>query len=95
MSFSWEPRWEKIEVNSCGIIVRTCRDKITRMIACPICLNAAKHCLNEENSENYESRLIFFYTPEDVILHIKDYHVYRVIRKKFIDKELDESIDYA
>lgn len=80
-------------MESHGISIRTCRDKITKLIACPICLNAAIYCLDEENSERYEPRLIFFYTPEDLMSHIRDYHVYRAIRKKFIDREIDESSD--
>lgn len=93
LSFSWEPRWEKIIVESHGVVVRTCRDKITKMIACPICINAASACLNEENSEEYEPRLIFFYSFEDLIQHIRDYHVYRSIRRKFLEKEVDEASD--
>ncbi|MEM0355922.1 MAG: hypothetical protein QXT88_02740 [Desulfurococcaceae archaeon] len=94
MSFSWEPRWEKIIVESHGIVVRTCRDRITKMIACPICVNAAITCLDEENSERYEPKLIFFYSFEDLIQHIRDYHVYRAIRKKFLEKDVDDNSDY-
>lgn len=64
-----------------GIKFRTCRDKITGLIACPVCIHAASKCLGEKPPSNYEYENSFFYTVEDLIEHLKGYHIHD-LRKK-------------
>ncbi|OYT38639.1 MAG: hypothetical protein B6U89_05485 [Desulfurococcales archaeon ex4484_58] len=82
MAYTWEPRWEKIKIEKYGVIIHTCRDKITGMIACPICIHAASKCLGiEKIPATYKQKNIFFFTPEDLIIHIREYHTYGYLRK--------------
>ncbi|MEM1628983.1 MAG: hypothetical protein QXP02_05150 [Desulfurococcaceae archaeon] len=75
MAYTWEPRWEVFEVKTHGIELRTCRDKITGLIACPICIHAASKCLGQPApSKEYEYENSFFYTVDDLIEHLKNYH---------------------
>ncbi len=76
MAYVWEPRWEPYIVEVNGIKIRTCRDKTTGMIACPICIHAASKCLElskEPRNYNYENS--FFFSPVDLIIHIREYHL--------------------
>ncbi len=76
MSLTWEPRWEPVVIEYAGIRIRTCKDKITNMIACPICINAAKECLNIKNPPKIpedEIDRVFFFSPIDLIMHIKNH----------------------
>lgn len=89
MAYTWEPRWESYRIDCYGIVIYTCRDKVTRIIACPICINAFNKCLSGETIiDNRDSRNIFFYTEEDLIIHIREYHALRYLRKT-ISKEED------
>ena len=75
MAYTWEPKWEKIVIEIDGIKITTCRDKITGMIACPICIHAASQCLGLEKMPlNYKYENSFFFTPRDLIIHIREYH---------------------
>ncbi|WP_440059542.1 hypothetical protein ACSU1N_07085 [Thermogladius sp. 4427co] len=80
MSYTWEPRWEKFKVESNGIVFWTCRDRITGMIACPICVNAYETCINARGGGKGE--VIFFYRVEDLIYHLRDYHARSAFRPK-------------
>jgi len=75
MAYTWEPKWEVFEVEVEGIRFRTCRDKITGLIACPICIHAASKCLGEKTPLNYTYENAYFYTVEDLLKHIKGYHL--------------------
>ncbi len=75
MAYTWEPKWEEYIVEIDGIRFKTCRDKITGMIACPICIHAASKCLGLEKEPfkyNYENS--FFFSEHDLIIHIREYH---------------------
>ena len=78
MALTWEPRWEPYLVNYAGIRIWTCRDKITGMIACPICINAAVECLNKEKgltgSRYSEGENTYFFSERDLILHIRAHY---------------------
>jgi len=83
MAYTWEPRWEPYRVSVYGIMINTCRDKITKMIACPICIHAASKCLELTNKQpDYPEKLIFFFTEEDLITHIREVHGLGFLRKK-------------
>ncbi|RLG79104.1 MAG: hypothetical protein DRO13_06430 [Thermoprotei archaeon] len=86
MAFTWEPRWEKVKIESYGIVIHTCRDRITKMIACPICVNAAKTCLEQSSRTDYKPSYMFFFTPEDLIHHIRNYHAMRYLKKPLNEK---------
>lgn len=75
MAYTWEPKWEVFEVNVEGIKFKTCRDRITGLIACPICIHAASKCLGEKPPSSYTYENAFFYTVEDLIEHMKGYHL--------------------
>ncbi|WP_048163311.1 hypothetical protein [Thermogladius calderae] len=81
MSYTWEPRWEKFRVESHGIVFYTCRDRITGMITCPVCVNARETCLGG-NAGKGKQEPVFFYTVEDLIYHIRDYHARSAFRAK-------------
>jgi hypothetical protein len=83
VAYAWEPRWEKYVVNRNGIIIHTCKDKVTGMIACPICINAAEKCLGGEHVAEYKYDNSFFFTDEDLIRHIRDYHGGRIVFKHY------------
>ncbi|MCX8199248.1 MAG: hypothetical protein N3E36_04365 [Sulfolobales archaeon] len=77
MSLTWEPKWEAITIEYEGVRIKTCRDRITGMIACPICINAASTCL-EGGRAGFRSRsslsYVFFFTAKDLIHHLKNHH---------------------
>ena len=75
MAYTWEPKWELFIVEIDGIRFRTCRDRITGLIACPVCIHAASKCMNEPSPLNYQYENSFFYTVEDLIIHMKNYHI--------------------
>jgi hypothetical protein len=83
MAYTWEPKWEKYRVEVDGIIIHTCRDKITGMIACPICIHAASTCLGlaDQKPPNYPLENSFFFSPYDLIIHIREYHGRGINRK--------------
>ncbi len=86
MAYTWEPRWEPVTLESHGIVIKTCRDRVTKMIACPICIHAASTCLGQDKGlSESKSSTMFFFTVEDLIIHIRDYHA-----KKFLKKILRE-----
>ncbi|MEM0004689.1 MAG: hypothetical protein QXN97_05095 [Desulfurococcaceae archaeon] len=92
MAYTWEPKWEVFEVNLDGIKFKTCRDKITGLIACPICIHAASRCLGEPEPRNYVYENSFFYSAEDLINHIKNYHIGELRKKleKLLTKTSEE-----
>ncbi len=95
MSLTWEPRWEPYRVEYAGIKFWTCRDKITKMIACPICINAAKECLSDliENPPSHdksERENSFFFSERDLILHIKNHFKKPWIKERMLVKVLEE-----
>lgn len=81
MAYTWEPKWEVFEVEHEGVKFKTCRDKITGLIACPICIHAASSCLGEKPPQHYEYEHSYFYTVEDLIEHLIGYHM-RDLKKK-------------
>ena len=81
MAYTWEPRWEPVKIESHGIVIRTCRDRVTGMMACPICLNAASTCLGEDGKTSGKGEHLFFFTVDDLIIHIRDYHAKRFLRR--------------
>ncbi|MEM0326501.1 MAG: hypothetical protein QW733_05690 [Desulfurococcaceae archaeon] len=91
MAYTWEPRWEVLEVNYEGIRFKTCRDKTTGLIACPICIHAASKCLGERPPSSYEYENTFFYSVEDLIEHLKGYHIHGLKKKimKLLSKETE------
>ncbi|MEM4481659.1 MAG: hypothetical protein QXK88_00750 [Desulfurococcaceae archaeon] len=91
MAYTWEPRWELFEVDHEGIRFRTCRDKITGLISCPICAHAASKCLGETPPVNYKYENSFFYSVEDLIEHIKGYHLFE--QKKRVEKLLSSKAE--
>jgi len=90
VAYSWEPRWERLVIESHGIIIQTCRDRITKMFACPICIHALSKCLGGSKPSDYAEKHVFFFTAEDLITHIRDYHAMRVLLKKLIKEEGEE-----
>uniref|UniRef100_A0A7C4D827 Uncharacterized protein n=1 Tax=Staphylothermus marinus TaxID=2280 RepID=A0A7C4D827_STAMA len=89
MAYTWEPRWESYRVNCYGVVIHTCRDKITKILACPICINALNTCLNSSNKliSIGEKKNVFFFTEEDLIIHIREYHAMRFLRKSSTREE--------
>lgn len=75
MAYTWEPKWEPFEVNYMGVKFKTCRDRITGLIACPVCIHAASKCLGEPAPSYYKYENSFFYSVEDLIIHLKNYHL--------------------
>ncbi len=76
MALTWEPRWESVVIEYAGVRIRTCRDRITGMIACPICIDAASICLGLPSSSKYKRKRIeytFFFSTRDLLLHIKSH----------------------
>ena len=91
MAYTWEPRWEPVRIEVYGIVIHTCRDKVTKMIACPICIDAASKCLGKEVEKtsvgDVKSKNMFFFTAEDLIMHIRDYHSMGFLRRQVsVDK---------
>ncbi|MEM4534591.1 MAG: hypothetical protein QW764_00965 [Desulfurococcaceae archaeon] len=74
-----------------GIRFKTCRDKTTGLIACPICIHAASKCLGERPPSNYEYENTFFYSVEDLIEHLKGYHIHGLKKKimKLLSKKTE------
>lgn len=85
---SWEVKWELYEVDYHGVVFKTCRDKITGLIACPICIHAASKCMGDRVPGSYTYENSFFYSLEDLILHIKNYHVGEL--KKRLEKIISQ-----
>ena len=56
MSLQWEPEWEEVIVEESGIRLKVLRDKVTGLLACPIC------GLGEDAS--------YFFTARDLIIHM-------------------------
>jgi len=84
MAYTWEPKWEPFKVEANGIVITTCRDRITGLIACPICIHALSRCLGGGAPSDYRFENSFFFSVDDLIHHIKTYHVrgwYRRIEK--------------
>lgn len=97
MSLTWEPRWEPYLVNYAGMRFWTCRDKITKMIACPICINAVESCLKEDKRNVMSTRKkvdiegAFFFNERDLINHIKSHASKQWIKeRKIIEKHIVE-----
>ncbi len=92
MAYTWEPRWEVYEVDYHGVRFRTCRDKVTGLIACPICIHAASKCLGESQPQSYEYESSFFYSIEDLIEHLKGYHLHDLKKraKKLVSMSEEE-----
>lgn len=92
MAYTWEPKWESYIVKADGIELKTCRDRITGLIACPICIHAASTCYGDQKPSKYEYENSFFYTVEDLINHIKNYHLGRLKEgiKKLSEKASEE-----
>ncbi|WP_448578045.1 hypothetical protein [Thermosphaera sp.] len=75
LAYTWEPKWEAIRLESNGIILTTCRDKVTGLIACPICLNANSTCLGKSATHTeIKSEISLFFSIDDLIEHIKNFH---------------------
>ncbi|AFK51570.1 hypothetical protein TCELL_1147 [Thermogladius calderae 1633] len=51
------------------------------MITCPVCVNARETCLGG-NAGKGKQEPVFFYTVEDLIYHIRDYHARSAFRAK-------------
>lgn len=81
MAYTWEPKWEPFEVNYEGIKFKTCRDRITGLIACPICVHAASRCLGERAPSGYKYENSFFYSVDDLIVHLKNYHLGELMKR--------------
>ena len=92
MAYTWEPKWEVFEVDIEGIKFRTCRDRITGLIACPICIHAASKCLSEKAPLIYTYENVFFYTVEDLLKHMKGYHLLGLKKRvaKLVEKLHEE-----
>ena len=75
LAYTWEPKWELFEVSHEGLEFKTCRDRITGLIACPICIHAASKCLGEKAPSNYKYENSFFYSIDDLVEHLKGYHL--------------------
>jgi len=93
VALTWEPRWEPVVVEYAGMKIRTCRDRITGMIACPICIDAASECLGLKPSSvgRKDIEYTFFFTERDLFLHIKN-HSGRlwVKERKVVETEVEE-----
>ncbi len=94
MSLTWEPKWEAVFIEYEGVRIRTCRDRITGMIACPVCIDAASTCLNEgkkgirgRSSLNY----VFFFTARDLIQHLKNHRESSKVKPSRIIIEEEEA----
>ncbi|MEL9999931.1 MAG: hypothetical protein QXH02_00790 [Desulfurococcaceae archaeon] len=92
MAYTWEPKWEPFEVNREGVKFKTCKDRITGLIACPICVHAASKCLGEPVPRDYKYENSFFYSVEDLIMHLKNYHLGELKKKleKLVDRLSEE-----
>lgn len=83
MSYTWEPKWTEHRIEANGIVLRTCIDKITGLIACPICINAKEACLDKSGKPSRVHRATttaphggsYFFTVDDLISHLKAYHL--------------------
>jgi hypothetical protein len=75
LAYTWEPKWEAVRLESNGIILNTCREKVTGLIACPICLNASFTCLGKSATHaEMKGEVSLFFSIDDLIEHIKNFH---------------------
>ena len=56
MSLQWEPQWEEIIVKYKGVRLKALRDKVTGILACPICGTG--------------DRATYLFTAKDLVYHI-------------------------
>ena len=56
MSLQWDPQWEEVVVDVEGIRVKVLRDRVTGLIACPICGTGEKAS--------------YFFSPRDLVNHL-------------------------
>ncbi|ADV65015.1 hypothetical protein [Desulfurococcus mucosus] len=75
MAYTWEPKWEPFKVSVAGMVFTTCRDRVTGLIACPICIHAVSKCLGGSQPPSYQYENSFFFTVDDLISHLKTYHL--------------------
>ncbi len=85
MAYTWEPRWKPVTIRYSGIEIHTCMDRITGMIACPICTDAVNTCLSGDDDKNPgKKETIFFFTEKDLLLHIKAHYTRRHERRDIL-----------
>ncbi|HIQ23657.1 MAG TPA: hypothetical protein EYH50_01245 [Pyrodictium delaneyi] len=56
MSLQWDPKWEEVVIDVEGIRVKALQDRITKLLACPIC--------------GVGDRASYFFNPRDLINHL-------------------------
>ncbi|KSW12319.1 hypothetical protein CF15_06130 [Pyrodictium occultum] len=56
MSLQWDPKWEEVVVEVDGVRVKALRDRVTMLLACPICGTGDKAS--------------YFFSPRDLVNHL-------------------------
>jgi hypothetical protein len=92
MSYSWEPKWirKKIAVAE-GIEIETCYDASTGLMLCPLCVNVSKVCPSStEPTTIIPENVPYFFSPEDIVHHMKTHAKAIETRKLYTEVEVEE-----
>ncbi len=71
MSLTWEPRWVRVKISYAGMTVETCKDKVTGLLLCPICVDIDKVCPEGKEISVLSEDMAVFYTVEDLLHHLR------------------------
>lgn len=71
MSLFWEPKWVRKLLKFEGIEIVTCEDLSSGLIVCPICEDIDELCPEGKTTSRVKENMLTFFTPKDLILHIK------------------------
>lgn len=97
MGYGWEPRWVKkrFKIGE-GVEIETCLDEVTRLILCPLCVNVTEVCKEGAESHMVPPSGTYFFSPEDLALHMRAHARYttwtRVVHEKE-EVEIEEEIE--
>jgi hypothetical protein len=92
MSYTWEPKWvkKKIKVSE-GIEIETCYDISTGLMLCPLCVNISRMCPSTTEPTNFiPENVPYFFSPEDIVYHMKTHTKIIEGKKLYIEIEAEE-----
>lgn len=93
MSLFWEPRWVRKKYLVDGIEVITCEDEASGLILCPICEKVEEYCPEGKSTSRARENINTFFTPRDLIYHLKSHKNQRNMKfriEKFEEVEEEE-----